>query len=121
MLKEIPQVKQIPGEARRRWFLDDDFDLVLWFDAQEKLLGFQLTYDKRQQPHALTWHTERGFQHDSVDDGEQRPGRYKGSPILFIDGAFHGQRVAHDFRQAASQIGHQLVDDIIKKLLSFNG
>jgi len=121
MLKEIPHVKQIPGESQRRWFLDDDFDLVVWFDDHEQMLGFQLTYDKLQQPHALTWHQERGFQHDTVDEGEDRPGRYKGSPILLTNGPFNGYSVAQRFRRAARHIDYELVDLIESKLLSFDG
>ncbi len=118
MLKAIPQVRQIPGEARRSWFIDDDFDLIVWFDACDEMIGFQLIYDKLQQPHALTWKPSSGFQHDTVDDGESRPGRYKASPILQTDGAFQSTRVADHFRQAAAQLDQPWVDTIYHQLLS---
>ncbi len=120
MLREIPHVKQVPGEARRRWFMDDELDLVVWFDAQDQVLGFQLTYDKPAQPHALTWHKNNGFRHDSVDDGENRPGRYKGSPILLENGPFHGHTIAERFWLAAAQLEPSLAETVYSTLQNFD-
>ncbi len=62
MLRELADVRQIPGEPRRRWFADDYFDLIVWFDKRGQIIGFQLCYDLPRDEHALTWHEEHGVQ-----------------------------------------------------------
>ena len=46
MLSEIKNARQVPGEGKRRWFRDDDFDLIIWYDDSDTVFGFQLCYDK---------------------------------------------------------------------------
>lgn len=84
MLREIPDVLQIDGEPRRRWFQSIAIDLTVWYDAQDRPTGFQLCYDrgKPQAERALTWNAPASYRHIPVDDGEGRPFRQKGTPIL---------------------------------------
>ena len=70
MLKEYKRVRQIKGEAQRRWFSDDFFDLIVWFDESKNIVGFQLCYDILKISRALTWHQDGGYSHNRVDDGE---------------------------------------------------
>ena len=53
-LTEIPEVRQIPDEPRRRWFRSDDLDLIVWCDESGAPTSFQLCYDKPRSEHALT-------------------------------------------------------------------
>ena len=55
MLQEIEKVRQIEGEGPRRWFVDEDLELILWYDAAHKLEGFQICYDKRAGQRTVTW------------------------------------------------------------------
>ena len=96
MLRELADVRQIPGEPRRRWFADDYFDLIVWFNKKGESIGFQLCYDLPGEERALTWHKNTGFSHRRVDDGErQRP--YKATPILVADGSFDDAAVSELF------------------------
>jgi hypothetical protein len=61
-----------PGEPHRRWFRDDFFDLVVWYESDE-ILGFQLCYDRLGREHAITWFPDRGFSHDRIDTGDEFP------------------------------------------------
>lgn len=119
MLKEYQGVKQIEGEARRRWFNDAYFDLIVWLDEQEQIVGFQLCYDIARRHRALTWRKERGFTHHRVDDGEHRPGKFKATPILVADGLFDAECVAERFQQAARQLDLDLTEFIYKKILAY--
>ena len=87
MLREITAVRQIPGEACRRWFQDDEMDLFVWLGERSEIVGFQLAYDKPHAEKAITWKAGTGFRHARVDDGA-RPGHYPGSPLLVAAGAF---------------------------------
>ena len=56
MLYEIKNVKQHKNEGLRRWFTDKDFDLIIWYDYNNKNIdGFQLCYDKSNYERVLTW------------------------------------------------------------------
>lgn len=88
MLSEVKNVRQIPGDPPRRWFSDDYFDLIVWFDADGSVWGFQLCYDREASPRALTWTKPGGYSHSGIDDGESSMGRHKSSPILVQDGLF---------------------------------
>jgi hypothetical protein len=115
MLAEIKGARQIPGEGFRRWFTDDDFDLIVWYDAPpaaaavgargglSSLKGFQLCYDKTGRERALTWTREHGFQHNRIDSGEV-PGHAKMTPVIMADGEFSGDVVAEQFRARASRL-----------------
>ena len=69
----------------RRWFSDDDFDLIVWSDHDNAVSGFQLCYDKQRSERALTWRQKYGFRHERVDSGETNPAKNQ-SPILVPDG-----------------------------------
>jgi hypothetical protein len=82
MLREVRKVRQIKGESRRRWFDDDYFDLIVWFGEEDEIVGFQLCYDRRGEQKAFTWQQEFGYMHHRVDQGEDKPGKLKATPIL---------------------------------------
>jgi hypothetical protein len=84
-MKEFSQVRQIPGEPRRRWFYSDDFDLVIWFNDDGSPTGFELCYDKRTLQRAVRWDSQHGLQTRVVDEGEERPGKHKATPLLLTD------------------------------------
>ncbi|MGO9409836.1 MAG: hypothetical protein ACLQCB_03700 [Spirochaetia bacterium] len=113
MLAEIRGARQIPAEGFRRWFADDDFDLIVWYDnppppdaapgALAALKGFQLCYDKTGKERALSWTREHGFQHSRIDSGEV-PGHAKMTPVIIADGEFGRDAVAKLFKKESSKI-----------------
>lgn len=118
MLREIKDVRQIKDEPHRRWFTDEHFDLVIW-DEEADIVGFQLCYDKSHGEHAITWKAGSGFIHNAVDDGEGRVGRYKGSPILVMDGRFEPRRVAAIFHCHSGTLDAKSSDFVHLKLLEY--
>lgn len=55
-------------------------DLIVWLDPANTPIGFELCYDKPEKEKSLCWN-QSGFTHMIMDDGENRPGKYKSSPI----------------------------------------
>jgi hypothetical protein len=80
-VKEIHNVRQHPEERRRRWFCDEDFELIVWFEEPETIVRFELSYDIQRNWRALRWSDRSGFSHHFVDDGEDRPHR-NATPML---------------------------------------
>lgn len=115
-MKEDTRVRQIPGEQRRRWFSSEDFDLIVWFNDDGTFAGFELCYDKKRSEHSLIWRETDGFAHMAVDDGEQRPGRYKASPILIRDGHFDAGRIHSAFVEECRSLPGEIADYVLKTL-----
>lgn len=119
MLREIGQVRQVPAEPRRRWFADDYFDLIVWLDPNDEILGFQLCYDKCGIERALTWHRKTGFSHNQVDTGElERP--YKATPILVSDGWFDQAAIAGRFKEDSGAMDAQVAEFVLEHLRRYH-
>jgi len=119
MLSEISHVKQIQGEPKRRWFIDEFFDLYIWFDDSNGIVGFQLSYDKKRHCRALTWWQDKGYLHDKIDDGEGRPGQHKSTPILAPDGIFDKKAIADAFVKASAGLDEGIIKFISEKISAY--
>ena len=115
-LTEVVDVRQVPGEARRRWFTSDDLDLIVWYAPSGVPETFQLCYDKPRAERALTWRPETGFRHMAVDDGEGVDFKWKGTPILVPDGAFDPERLRRRFEQSSVDVPGDVVGLVTTKL-----
>ena len=105
MFRELRRVAQVPGEPHRRWFEDDGLDLVVWSSPDGAIVGIQLSYEKgTNRERALTWFQDRGFSHMRVDDGENRPGKYKMTPILVPDGTFDADELLKIFESSSRSL-----------------
>jgi hypothetical protein len=118
MLSEIRNPRQIEAEGFRRWFTDEYFDLIVWYNDDRRLIGFQLCYDKEERERALTWTLAHGFQHDRVDAGEV-PGHSKMTPIIVADGAFNAAPVATRFREASASIEPAIASFVSERLSAY--
>jgi len=118
LLKEFSRVRQIRDQGFRRWFSSSSFDLIVWYeDDQKTLRGFQLCYDEN---HAITWTHTRGYEHHRVDTGDVRTPSGTGmTPILLPDGAFDAPSIAERFRRASIRIEKTLADFVYGKLRTF--
>ena len=108
-MREHLQVRQIPGEKRRRWFSSGNFDLIVWHNEDGSFAGFELCYDKIHRERSIIWHPERGFLHAAIDDGEHHPGRYKSAPIHVADGRFNAQHIRDCFLKESRQLPEDIV------------
>lgn len=119
MLRELRNVQQVSGEAKRRWFFCHDLDLVVWEGDDGAICGFQLAYDKHRNEHSLSWHRDRGYSHYVVDDGEPMAG-VNDTPFLYADGPFGRDRVLDQFLALASGIPADIVNFVAAKLREFD-
>jgi hypothetical protein len=121
VLREIRDVRQVPGELRRRWFTSETMDLIVWVDAADEPAQLQLCYDKgrRRAERAFTWKPGTGFTHTAVDDGEYGNGRYKATPIMVVDGGFNTERVVNLFRNHSINLPDDIVDFVAGKICEY--
>ena len=119
MLRETPDVRQIPGEPPRRWFADDFFDLIVWLEPDGSLNGFQLCYDRDFHPRALTWTKAAGYSHAAIDDGDCAEGAHKSSPVLVSDGAFDAESVYKRFERESALLPESIRKAVGEKIKGF--
>jgi hypothetical protein len=118
MLSEIRDTRQIKGEGFRRWFTDEYFDLIVWYDDARSLTGFQLCYDKQGRERALTWTRAHGFQHNRIDSGEV-PGHAKMTPVIVADGEFNASPIAERFKGDSSSIDPDIATLVYETMLRY--
>lgn len=118
MLKEL-SVSQNEEGVFRRWFQDDYFHLIIWYEADTGgIRGFQLCYDVSKEERSLTWLSGKGFLHNAVDEGS-RPMRHPSSPLLVEDGAFPAQSVIERFIEARGSIDGNIARLVVEKIIEF--
>jgi hypothetical protein len=120
MLKDTP-IRVIERDRPRRWMLDDYLDLIIWYQPDGSIYGFQLAYDKLGDERALTWlHTGR-FSHCRIDDGEGGGGTFaKGTPMLLAGGEFDYELVKKEFIQRSVKIDPEIRELVLSKLAEAN-
>ncbi|MFQ3620481.1 MAG: hypothetical protein SNJ78_06000 [Spirochaetales bacterium] len=119
MLTEIQKVRQIPEEGFRRWFRNDEFDLILFYPSPDSkdIIAFQLCYRTEGQERVLTWRQRGGHSHNRIDDGEVTF-HNKMTPILVADGEFNREEVLSKFREAAKHLDPVILHFIEQSLSS---
>ena len=119
MLREVRNARQIPGDPPRRWFSDEYFDLIVWYEEDGSFYGFQLCYDLEKKPRALTWTNRHGYHHAGIDTGENTYGGGKESPVLTADGLFDAPSVGALFEKAAAGLPHEVAAFVKRKVKEF--
>lgn len=84
MLKTRP-IRHFTNDLDKRWMSDDYFDLVVWYDGEGGVYGFQLSYDRPGRERALKWTRAGGFLHALVDEGDSPGTNPLISPVLVSD------------------------------------
>ena len=115
MLSEVKHVTQYESNKYRRWFHDDFFDLYTWENYGGDLLGFQLCYAKDDVQRALRWSPEAGYQHEGVDQPEDKPGRAM-SAIFVADGIFDPDGISARFAHEAIELPGNISAFVFEKI-----
>jgi len=119
MLVEFPNLSQI-DEGYRRLFTDGYFDLYIWYDKKDgEPTGFQLNYSIHDDPHTLTCSLGGSCTHARIDEGEDAPGHFKGTPILVSGGVFEKDPVLERFKAASLNLDKKIRDVIIKAIQNY--
>ena len=115
-LKKVSQPQKTPGY--RRWFSDDDMELVVWYSLAGVIRGFQLCYDRDGHERAFTWHVDAGMVHTAVDRGDDSPLR-NDAPILVPDGIPGTDLALAQFKERAQGLDPEIVALVTRKLEAF--
>jgi len=116
MLTEQTEVRQNPGESHRRWFSDDFFDLIVWFDDAGDIILFQLGYDPEGADGLLEWRRPSGLSHFTVDTAGRRPARHARTPFLVPAPAPDVTALVDRFKAEVGSIEPAIVDFVLGEL-----
>ncbi|HAP44768.1 MAG: hypothetical protein A2087_02895 [Spirochaetes bacterium GWD1_61_31] len=120
MLKEFTSLRQ-HDHGWRRLFFDDFFDLYIWYDQPHgSITGFQLVYNKAENPHSLTWLAAEGYLHNRIDEGEKPGLGMKMSPILVPDGLFDRVSVAARLETAIEPLEAAIKGLVLRRIGEFD-
>ena len=122
MLREQENVSQHEGEPLRRWFYSRQMDLVVWVDEAGAPVGMQLSYEVSSlEKKLLTWLDGRGYSHEDLDEGEDRPFRYKMTPLAVPDGVFEQEEVLNRFLAESEGMENNVREFVAQKLREYPG
>lgn len=97
------------------WYCDDDWDLVVWINADQSPRGFQICYDRDDAEKALTF-VNGEFSHELVDEGNDEP-HTNHSPVLDGEIPFNAKNLLKLFETKADHV-EKIYFDYIKTNLS---
>lgn len=100
----------------KRWFSDQAHDLLVWLNKEGGVIAFQLSYNKGDNEHLLSWSEQQGYSHGRIDDGEDVCQHLKMSPIMVSTGTPNYAQVAEIFRSISASLEPGLVEFIYRKL-----
>lgn len=109
-------MRQIVGEPRRRWFMCDSMELIVWCGDRGEPVGFQLCYDKRGIERALTWRSDIGYSHRRVDPGEGPGMPFKATPVLGANYWFKPRAVMEMFDSVSAGLPPEIAEFVGRKL-----
>jgi hypothetical protein len=117
---EMQHVRQDSPDLRRRWYFDDNFDLIVWYRQDESLFGFQLCYDKAiNDEKALTWFATRGLSHHKVDTGEESPWVNRTPMLTSSDGRSGMARLLSRFGSSSAGLPPELKSLVEQKIREY--
>jgi hypothetical protein len=97
------------------WIADDYFDLIVWYESQDQIHGFQLCYDKPHHERAFTWTCSRGYLHTAIHSGESKPTANR-TPTLAADGTFPVEQVKREFMIRGSLLPGEIRELVLGRI-----
>ena len=116
-MEELKNVYQKKDDSIRRWFSDNYFDLIIWYDEDKVIIGFQLCYDVQNYERAITF-SQGNFSHNKIDQGNESPTKNR-TPILVADGYFDDSIVLPKFIAASKNLEAEIANYVISKIKEY--
>jgi hypothetical protein len=120
-LSENRSVRQRPEEGFRRWFLNEFFDIIVWYESSKgEPTGFQLCYNRNIDERAFTW--QRGKQSSHyVSSGSDEPRVPSiATAILHGDAGPVPEDVLSRLEADQGELDADLLDAILTRARDFN-
>jgi len=119
MLREISSTRQINIHKSKRWFIDSNMELFVWFKNNAPVC-FQLNYQQCELEHSINWNIKTGFTHNLIKP-EHRHIKYRLSSCYATESSYDAKTTAREFLRASDHIEATLADFIFARLIEYPG
>lgn len=119
-LSENRGVRQRPDEGFRRWFVNDYFDLIVWYEHRDgPMVGFQLCYSRGIDERAFTWNRGTRSSHYVSAGGDERA-HWLATAVLHGDAGPVPQHVVDRLREERGDVEDTLLGVIEREIGDYN-
>ena len=120
-LCENKDVRQRPGEGYRRWFLNNYFDIIVWYEKKDgDIKGFQICYEKNGREKAFTWEPKAVSSHYVSTSGFDKSESSFDSAILMGHAGKIPGEVIDKLNSDQGELDSDLLNNFIEKITSYN-
>ena len=120
-LVENRGVRQRPEEGFRRWFLNQYFELIVWYDRQGgDVTGFQLCLDRNRFERAFTWTKEYASTHFVSDAYVEKGVSHLATGILKGAGRTVTQEEKEKLVAEQGELDDELLAFVVDKIEGYN-
>ena len=110
-LSENRSVRQRPEEGFRRWFVNEYFDIIVWYESRHTPpTGFQLCYDRHANERAFTWQRGKQSSHFVSDQPHGERSAWAATAILHGDAGPVPVDVLHRLREEHGELDGELLE-----------
>ena len=120
-LGENKSVRQRPEEGFRRWFLNEYFDLIIWYEFEGgPLTGFQLCYSRHLNERAFTWQRNKRSSHFVSAGSDERGTPWIATAVLHGDAGPVPPEVLQRLREEQGELDAKLLERVIAAAEEYN-
>ncbi len=120
-LVENKNVRQRPDEGFRRWFLNDYFDVIVWYEsAAGEMTGFQLCYNRSVDERAFTWQRNKRSSHFVSSGADERGTPWIATAVLHGDAGPVPPDVLDRLEREQGHLDEDLLRFIMEQATSYN-
>ena len=123
LLHENKEVRQRPEEGYRRWFVNDYFDIILWYDHEGgELTGFQVCFSKNKDERAFSWQKNEYASSHYVSDPVRETGTSGlATNILYgYAGIIPGETIRR-LKDEKGELDDEILSLILESIETYNG
>ena len=118
-ITEIKDVRQRPEEGFRRWYCNDYFDIIIWYESKDgPLKGFQVCYAKGFDEKEFTWEPSKVSSHFVTDRGTGN--FYKSTGFLKGHAGAIPETVVDNLRRDRGELPDDFFSFMIGKISEYN-
>lgn len=121
-LVENKNVRQRPDEGFRRWFVNEYFDLIVWYESasSDEPTGFQLCYSRHLNERAFTWQRNKQSSHFVSSGSDQRGMPWIATAVLHGDAGPVPDEVFARLREEQGELDDALLERVIETARAYN-
>ncbi len=120
MIEEYENIQQNKEGVYHKLFFDDYFELNIFYNIDDtEIVRFQLLYNRKDNPHILTWMNDLGFKHTKAYNKDVNASRKK-KYMLIPDGIFNNEKLAQKFKEESKNVDPDTAEFILSKILEYD-